>query len=171
MPLEITPTCERDERPSPEKWLSASVERLQPRIYAANKDLRRHAKRGYRKIVLARRTNKDWRQLARELSGQQEPREQYVQRRFNDLAARWQAETRHISSLADLASHPSYQEIVKLGWDVVPVLLSDLQRNKRFWFPALYQITNVRPFDPSDAGNGKRMTDAWITWGKRKGLI
>ncbi len=171
MTPEITPTCERDERPSPEKWLAEFDRRLQPRMYAAMKDLRRHAKRGYRKIVLARRINKDWRQVARELSGQQESREQYVQRRFDYLAARWQAETRHVSSLTHLASHPSYQEIVRLGWDAVPILLRDLQQNKRFWFPALYEITKVRPFDPNDAGNGKRMTDAWITWGKRKGLI
>jgi|ERR1700682_1597044 len=90
---------------------------------------------------------------------------------FLRLASDWSENTRHISSASDLTSHPSYQEIIKLGWDVVPFLLNDLQQNKRFWFPALHAITKVRPFDPSDAGNSRRMTDAWVRWGKRKGLI
>lgn len=91
--------------------------------------------------------------------------------RFRQLADDWSSNTNHISSIDDLTSYPSYREIIGLGWDVVPFLLKDLQENKRFWFPALAAITNVRPFDSSDAGNGKRMTDAWIRWGKRKGLI
>jgi hypothetical protein len=94
-----------------------------------------------------------------------------IEKRFRALAADWSANTSHISSVNDLILHPSYKEIIKLGWDVVPFLLIDLQQNKRFWFPALYAITKVRPFDPSDAGNGRRMTDAWVRWGKRKGLI
>lgn len=91
--------------------------------------------------------------------------------RFRELAARWSAETGHISSIDNLVAHPSYQEIIRLGWDVVPYLLADLQKSKRFWFPALAAITTIRPFDPGDAGNNRRMTDAWLKWGKRKGLI
>jgi hypothetical protein len=91
--------------------------------------------------------------------------------KFRQLAIEWSENTGHISSTSDLISNPSYQEIIGLGWGVVPLLLKDLQESKRFWFPALYAITGVRPFDPSDAGNGRRMTEAWIKWGKRKGLV
>lgn len=94
-----------------------------------------------------------------------------VEERFRRLADDWSQHTRHISSTSDLVAYPTYQEIIDLGWSVVPLLLRDLQDNKRFWFPALYAITQVRPFDLSDAGNGRRMTEAWIRWGKRKGLI
>jgi hypothetical protein len=97
--------------------------------------------------------------------------EKSTEERFRELSENWSETTGHISSVEDLTSHSSYQEIIRLGWDVVPLLLIDLQQNQRFWFPALYAITKVRPFDPSDAGNGKRMTDAWVIWGKRKGLI
>lgn len=90
---------------------------------------------------------------------------------FTQLAANWEAETRFTSSTKDLILNSNYQEIIGLGWDVMPILLKDLQENHRFWFPALNAITGVRPFDPGDAGNGKRMTEAWIKWGKRKGLI
>jgi hypothetical protein len=94
-----------------------------------------------------------------------------IEQHFRHLAEKWSAETGCVSSVSDLISHPSYQEIIKLGWDAVPYLLADLQKNKRFWFPALAAITKIRPFDPSDAGNGRRMTEAWVKWGRRKGLI
>jgi hypothetical protein len=90
--------------------------------------------------------------------------------RFYRLADDWSVETGHVSSTKDLTSNSSYQEIIRLGWDVVLLLLKDLQENQRFWFPALYAITGVRPFDPSDAGNSKRMVQAWIKWGNMKGL-
>lgn len=94
-----------------------------------------------------------------------------VEERFHQLADEWSREVRTISSVKDLTSHPDYQKIIALGWDVVPFLLTDLTQKHRFWFPALSAITGIRPFDPSEAGNSKRMTEAWIAWGKRKKLI
>jgi hypothetical protein len=94
-----------------------------------------------------------------------------VKEMFQQHAEKWEQETGPISSVKDLTAHPSYQAIIGLGWDVVPILLTDLRERKRFWFPALNSITSIRPFDPGDAGNRKRMTAAWIQWGKRKGLI
>lgn len=91
--------------------------------------------------------------------------------RFFRLAEQWNEETGHFSSTKEITSNPNYQEIIRLGWDVVPYLLRDLQQNKRFWFPALYEITKIRPFDLCDAGNSRRMVKAWTAWGKRKGLI
>ena len=90
---------------------------------------------------------------------------------FNKLADQWERETQSVSSVPALISHPSYQRIIKLGWGVVPFLLRDLQVNRRFWFPALYEITRIRPFDRSDAGDSERMLQAWVKWGKRKQLI
>ncbi|MGA9967316.1 MAG: hypothetical protein WBQ10_19120 [Terriglobales bacterium] len=91
--------------------------------------------------------------------------------RFHQLADEWSRNTMHISSASDLINDKSYQEIIDLGWDAVKYLLIDLQKNKRFWFPALAAITGIRPFDPSDTNNPQRMADAWIRWGKWKGLI
>jgi hypothetical protein len=90
---------------------------------------------------------------------------------FVRLAEEWSCETGHISSASDLIDDPRYQQIISLGWAVVPYLLTDLESNKRFWFPALAAITGIRPFDSSDASNYQRMTEAWLRWGKRKGLI
>ncbi|SRR6266481_3596303 len=94
-----------------------------------------------------------------------------IQTCFNNLAEEWSEATWHVSSIEDLTSHPNYRKIVELGWDAVPFLLRDLQQSHRFWFPALGEITKLRPFDPKDAGNIQRMTEAWISWGKKKGLI
>jgi hypothetical protein len=94
-----------------------------------------------------------------------------LEQRFHKLANEWSREVGSISSINDITAHPKYREITRLGWDAVPLMLRDLQTNKRFWFPALYEITKIRPFDSSDAGKSKRMTEAWIAWGKRKGLI
>lgn len=50
-------------------------------------------------------------------------------------------------------------------------MLKDLQENRGFWFTALYEITGIRPFDPRDAGNSKKMIEAWVKWGKLKKYI
>jgi hypothetical protein len=79
-----------------------------------------------------------------------------VAERFHRLAAEWSQEVQNVSSLTAMVAHPKYRQIVDLKWDAVPFILTDLQRNKRFWLPALYEITGIQPFDPSDAGNSKR---------------
>jgi len=99
------------------------------------------------------------------------PRIQDLKGRFVRLADEWSQETGHISSASDLIGNAKYQQIIQLGWPAIPYLLDDLERNKRFWFPALAEITGLRPFDPADASNYRRMTDAWLRWGRRKGLI
>jgi hypothetical protein len=94
-----------------------------------------------------------------------------VAERFHQLAADWSNEVQNVSSLTAMAVHPKYRQIVGLGWDAVPLMLIDLQRNKRFWLPALHEITGIQPFDPGDAGNSKRMVNAWLRWGKNKRYI
>jgi hypothetical protein len=95
-----------------------------------------------------------------------------TEQRFNALAKKWSEEIGHVSSISDRISHSAYREIIDLGWDVVPYLIADLQRTHRFWFPALTEITTICPFDHRDAGDTRRMTEAWVTWWeKRKKLM
>ena len=65
----------------------------------------------------------------------------------------------------------AFKAIINLGWDAVPFLIRDLEQKKRFWFFALNAITGIRPFDPGDITSYRRMTEAWIHWGKMKGMI
>lgn len=91
-----------------------------------------------------------------------------TEQRFLRLASELSSETQNISSLTAIALHPKYRQIVDLGWDVVPYLIYDLQKNKRYWLPALTEITKLRPYDSGDEGNSKIMIDAWVNWGKKK---
>jgi hypothetical protein len=91
--------------------------------------------------------------------------------RFRRLADEWSKDVASVSSLSAMTRHPKYREIVALGWRIVPLMLKDLQQNHRFWFPALNEITGIQPFDNRDAGNSKRMIEAWIQWGKRRQMI
>jgi hypothetical protein len=88
--------------------------------------------------------------------------------RFHRLADEWSREVSNVSSLTAMTSHPKYRQIVDMGWEVVPLLLADLEQNRRFWLPALREITGIQPFDPRDAGNSKRMTESWIKWGRNR---
>jgi hypothetical protein len=91
-----------------------------------------------------------------------------TEERFLLLADEWEQDVSNISSLTAMVEHPKYREIVNMKWSVVPFLVKDLERNKRFWLPALEEITGIQPFDASDSGNTKRMIDAWVRWGRHK---
>jgi hypothetical protein len=97
--------------------------------------------------------------------------EEKIEAKFNRLAIEWSDAIANVSSVSAMISHRKYREIVDLRWDALPFMLLDLQSSHRFWFPALAEITGIRPYDRRDAGNVKRMTDAWIAWGKKKKLI
>jgi len=67
--------------------------------------------------------------------------------------------------------HPSYQKIIRMPENVVvPLLLRELRSNGGFWFPALTAITDQNPVDPRYAGNVKKMTEAWLEWGRKRGI-
>jgi hypothetical protein len=56
-----------------------------------------------------------------------------------------------------------------MGEVVVPLLLRDLEINRRHWFSALAAITGANPVSEEDAGNIPRMADAWLQWGRENG--
>jgi hypothetical protein len=94
-----------------------------------------------------------------------------LEERFREHAAKWERETRHVSSMTDIVMHSSYQAIIKMGPDVISILLRDMKENGRIWFTALAQLACENPIKPSDAGRVDRMTTSWLKWGKQKGLL
>lgn len=90
---------------------------------------------------------------------------------FAEHTERWQAETAHLSSPSQVMAHPSYQAILGMGKAVVPLLLRDLQRNRRPWFAALTYLTGQNPISRSDAGKMDKMINAWVKWGEKAGLL
>lgn len=91
--------------------------------------------------------------------------------RFQELTEQWKNETATSSSISEIAMHPAYQAIIGLGQDVLPYILRDLQESSSHWFWALKIITGIDPVPPEDRGHIQRMTNAWLQWGKRQGLI
>jgi len=92
-----------------------------------------------------------------------------VAERFRRLAAAWRRDTEYLSSMEAAASHPAYQEIIRLGPEVVPLLLRDMAENHTHWFAALKVITGVWPAPASAAGNIPKMAEAWLGWAKDNG--
>ena len=97
------------------------------------------------------------------------PPSETLEERFRRLAAVWHKETAYLSSMSEASSHPAYQEIIRLGPEVVPLLLRDLEANHTHWFAALRALTGAEPISTSAAGNIPKMTEAWLSWAKDKG--
>lgn len=92
--------------------------------------------------------------------------------RFLMLSREWKRETRFISSITEKSIHPAYQNIIGMGEDVVPLILADLSENgPDDWFWALTAITDENPITEDFAGNMQAMTEAWLQWGRQRGLL
>jgi hypothetical protein len=94
-----------------------------------------------------------------------------VRTHFVALAREWSSATGAHSSMTIRKQHPAYRAIVDLGWDAVPLLLKALQDMPDLWFPALREITNENPVPLEHRGDYRKMTDAWIAWGRQRNLI
>jgi hypothetical protein len=88
---------------------------------------------------------------------------------FNKLAQQWEQERPRGSDVLEMIMHPSYQRIIGMGHDVVPLLLKELERKPEHWFWALHAITGADPVPPESQGNLKEMAASWIAWGKKQG--
>jgi len=93
-----------------------------------------------------------------------------IKNTFKQLVTVWHAEQDPFSSVINF-EHPAYQAIIEMGMDVVPLILKELQENPDYWFLALQEITKENPVLSEQDGNLDKMTDAWLAWGKQKGLV
>lgn len=91
--------------------------------------------------------------------------------RFRELVCRWKEERGPTSSIGKMATHPAYREIVNMGTEAVPLLLSELERQPDHWFMALSEITGVDPVPNESFGRLQEMTLAWLRWGKEHGFV
>jgi len=94
-----------------------------------------------------------------------------IQDRFERLAKEWKQKSRFLSNSAQMALLRPYQAIIGMGMPVVPLILRELEREPDQWFWALEAITEENPVPPEDAGSVRRMAQAWIDWGRQRGLV
>ena len=88
---------------------------------------------------------------------------------FHELAARWRAETVHLSSTHDVVLHPAYLQIIGLGMPMVPLLLRELQERPEPWFWALTALTGDDPTDGTTTFDDA--VQSWLSWGRDKGYL
>ena len=91
--------------------------------------------------------------------------------RFRRLAAEWKEQSRCLSNTAQMAMLRPYQRIIGMGWPAVPLILDELRRDPDQWFWALEAITEENPVPPEAAGQVRRSADAWVEWGRDRGLV
>lgn len=81
----------------------------------------------------------------------------------------WLREMPSSSSIEDVVLHPSYQRIIGLGPQVLPLILRDLEARPVFWFWALGAITGHLP--DHEAGDFESARRAWLEWGRQNAHI
>jgi len=89
--------------------------------------------------------------------------------KFQELVAQWQKERGARSSITAISMMPTYQRIIGMGEDAVPLILKQLRSEgdqPDQWFWALQAITGANPVDPEDRGDFPKMAQAWLKWGE-----
>jgi len=89
--------------------------------------------------------------------------------KFYSLLNKWNSETFYISSTRQLTEHQAFKAIIKMGELVIPLIVSEIRKEPSLLVLALVLITGEDAVIPSDKGNVRAMTDAWLLWAKRNG--
>jgi hypothetical protein len=92
-----------------------------------------------------------------------------IEQRFRRLESLWTTETGYVSDPTEIVSHPAFQEIISMGDAAVPLMMRDLEERPRLWVWALPEITGANPVSAEVAGNIRKMSEAWLRWGKEHG--
>ncbi|MGQ0637429.1 MAG: hypothetical protein ACT4QC_22715 [Planctomycetaceae bacterium] len=88
---------------------------------------------------------------------------------FRRLVDEWKSRRAHSSCIEDMVLDLSYQQIIGLGPQAIPLLLSELEKAPDHWFWALYAIARHDPVPDASRGKVTEMAKAWIDWGRQQG--
>ena len=91
-----------------------------------------------------------------------EPADAELELIFNGLVKIWKDATGGYSVTSKRFSHPAYKVILRLGPEIVPLILKELRQRPDWWFEALEYLTNTNP--ASTATTFKAAVDAWLQW-------
>jgi GAF domain len=98
------------------------------------------------------------------------PISQESEEKFNALAVKWKVDTQTSLFMTQRCNDPSYQRIIGMGQQIVPLLLKKISEpSGEDWFGALGAITNENPVKLEHRGIIDKITEDWIKWGKSKG--
>ncbi len=94
-----------------------------------------------------------------------------LDRKFNMLKSIWENDTIFSSSVSEITSHPAYHSIIKLGSEVIPLIIDDLQATNNHWFYALEVLAGENPIKPEHRGNVELMKNDWVNWANSRNVI
>jgi hypothetical protein len=95
-----------------------------------------------------------------------------TQAMFRMLAGEWKEQTRTASSdFMAIVMNRSYQRIISLGYDAVPLIMAELVSEPDHWGWALQAITGVNPVPEEADGDIDAIANAWLNWGRNNLLI
>ena len=95
----------------------------------------------------------------------------FLEETFHELMETWRHETKYMSSIQQITSNVSYQQIIGLGEKALPLIFEEMQQRLGHWFLALQRITRENPVQSQNRGNMKQMTADWLNWGRENGYI
>jgi len=87
--------------------------------------------------------------------------------KFQSLVSQWRSERGAMSSITEMVMLPTYQKIIGMGEDAIPLILAQLKSEGNEpdqWFWALAAITSDNPVKPEDQGDFPKMAQAWFKW-------
>jgi hypothetical protein len=83
---------------------------------------------------------------------------------FSRLARQWKRDTSRLSSPKHIVAHPAYQRIVRMGREVIPLILEEMHSKPARWLYALRDITGADPVKPEHRGDVQKMASDWLSW-------
>jgi len=86
--------------------------------------------------------------------------------RFNQLASEIEEDCMMVSSSTQISLHLSFQEIIGMGSEVIPLLVRRLDRTPNFWLKALEVITSHNPIPKKDRGYVNKEIVHWKNWAR-----
>ena len=93
-----------------------------------------------------------------------------LEMRFKSLVEAWKQECPPSSRIERLIMQPSYQQIIGMGPDAIPLILRELNQSPDQWFWALQSITGENPVQAGNRGNMGAMIEDWNDWAKNRKL-
>ncbi len=91
--------------------------------------------------------------------------------RFSRLSKEWYEKSRFMSSTTEMCMLKSYQKIIGMGWNAVPLILEELKVRPAHWSWALQAITDENPVPKEYYGKVKKVAQCWVDWGKQHNII
>lgn len=91
--------------------------------------------------------------------------------KFAKLKAEWEKDIQFLSNTNEIVMHPSYQQIIGMGQEIIPLILTEMKSKLGLWFWALKSITGEDPVPTEEIGKITEMTKRWIDWGYINGFL